>query len=89
MEPVPETLYLLTHLTRLMAQEDYKNHVAAKVLKLIQGKGCTHSTLPINTASRLKLESPGLQSEWFRNLQKDDIPPLRLISACILLKGMQ
>jgi hypothetical protein len=23
MEPVPETLYLLNHLTRLMAQEDY------------------------------------------------------------------
>lgn len=46
-----------------------------------------HIPLHITTALCLQLENPGWQSEWFGNLQKDDIPPLRLIYVCILLKG--
>jgi hypothetical protein len=47
-----------------------------------------HSTLHINTASCLQLENPGLQSEWLRNLQKDDIPPLRLFLCLYFAKRL-
>lgn len=45
-----------------------------------------HITLHINTASRLQLENPGRKSEWFGNLQKDDIPPLRLFLSLYFAK---
>jgi len=47
-----------------------------------------HITPHINTASCLQLENPGWQSEWSRNLQKDDIPPLRLFLCLYFAKRL-